>query len=104
MFRKALMICAMTGALGLAVIPANARIYVGLGVGVPPPAPVVQAPPPAPGPGYVWTPGYYNWNGSSYVWVNGQWMLPPAHYHTFVAGQWVHRHHKYYYRQGYWRH
>jgi hypothetical protein len=99
MFRKALMICAMAGALGLGVIPASARIY----VSVAPPAPVVEAPPPSPGVGYVWTPGYYNWNGSSYAWVNGAWALPPAHYHNYVAGRWVHHHRRYYFQQGHWR-
>ena len=99
MFRKALMIGAMTGALGVGVLSARAHIY----VNVAPPAPVVETPGPAPGPGYMWTPGYYNYTNGNYAWINGQWVIPPAHRHHYVEGRWVHHHHDYYFREGHWR-
>jgi hypothetical protein len=37
------------------------------------PAPLVEAIPIAPGPGYDWAPGYWNWDGSTWVWVYGGW-------------------------------
>src|SRR5580698_5699116 len=44
---------------------------------VPPPAPPTEVAPPAPAPNYVWTPGYYNWNGVAWVWAPGAWIVPP---------------------------
>jgi hypothetical protein len=37
------------------------------------PAPLVEAIPVAPGPGYDWVPGYWNWDGTTWVWVYGGW-------------------------------
>jgi WXXGXW repeat (2 copies) len=99
MFRKGLITCAIAGLLTSGIAFAKLHVYVGIA----PPAPIVETPAPAPGPGYIYTPGYYNWNGSSYVWVNGGWVLPPAHRHHYVAGIWVHNHRGYYFREGHWR-
>jgi hypothetical protein len=57
----------------LAVSAADAAFYVRI---APPPI-VVERPPPTPGPGYMWTPGYYTWNGAAYVWVPGAWVIAP---------------------------
>jgi hypothetical protein len=43
---------------------------------------VTQAPPPvrvetltvAPGPNYIWTPGYWRWTGTTYVWMFDGWV------------------------------
>jgi hypothetical protein len=99
MFRNGLIVCAAAAMLSAGVGLARTQVYVGIA----PPAPVVEAPPPAPGAGYVWTPGYYNWNGSSYVWTRGAWVMPPAHHHHYVAGAWVHGHRGWYYRSSRWR-
>ena len=99
MLRKGLITCAIATMLTAGVGLAKVHVYVGLA----PPAPVVETRPIAPGPGYMWTPGYYNWDGAHYVWVNGQWMLPPGHHHHYVAGAWVHHHRGWYYRDGYWK-
>ena len=37
------------------------------------PAPMVEAIPITPGPGYDWVPGYWNWDGSTWMWVYGSW-------------------------------
>jgi len=34
----------------------------------------VEAQTVAPGPGYIWTPGYWRWNGATCVWVSGAWV------------------------------
>lgn len=74
----------------------------------PPPTDVetTAAPPPAPdqpvvvapGPGYVWADGEWQWNGYSWVWVPGRWLVPP-----WPGAVWVHG---YWYRGpfGGWRH
>ncbi len=98
MLRKRLLTCAMAGLMtaGLAM----ARVY----VRVAPPAPIVETRPPRPGPGYVWTPGYYNWDGSRYVWIGGRWVMPPHRHAHWEAGHWVrHRHNEWYFREGHWR-
>jgi hypothetical protein len=99
MIRKALLTGVLAGTLAASAGLARVHFY----VGVAPPAPIVETPPPAPGVGYVWTPGYYNWNGSSYVWVNGGWAIPPGHFHHYVAGGWVHDGHGWYRTEGHWR-
>jgi len=99
MLRKGLMISALAGMLTTGVAFAKFHVYVGFG----PPTAVVETPPPTPGPGYVWTPGYYYWNGSTYEWVHGLWTLPPHHYHHYVAGVWAHGHHGYHWRDARWR-
>jgi YXWGXW repeat-containing protein len=44
---------------------------------------VTQAPPT-----YVWTPGYWRWTGTSYVWVSGSWVMPPRQAAVWVPGHW----------------
>jgi hypothetical protein len=67
-----------------------------------PPAPQVEVVPVAPGPEYVWTPGYWAWNGG-WVWVGGGWVVRPHPHAVWVGPRWVHRGHGYYYTRGYWR-
>lgn len=77
---------------------------------------VQQAPPPPPPPaetvvyesgpaGAVFIPGYYFFNGSGYVWVEGHWESPPAGCHVFIAPHWEYRPSRgaYVYLHGYWR-
>src|SRR5689334_9202392 len=60
---------------------------------------VTEAPPPvrvetrtvAPGPGYVWTSGYWRWNGARYEWVSGSWVLRPRTTALWVEGHWERR-------------
>lgn len=67
-----------------AMAPANAPGLVV--VQVEPPAPRVEAAP-APREGYVWAPGYWSWDGSNYVWVEGRYVPALAGY-TYVAPHW----------------
>lgn len=47
-------------------------------VTVGPPAPVAVGPVGvAPGLGWVWTDGYYDWGGTSWIWRPGRWARPP---------------------------
>ncbi len=86
--------------LGLLAAPAvKAAVY----VRVAPPAPIVEVRPAIPGPGYVWTPGYYRWNGGAHVWVAGAWTLPPRPGARWVPHRWVRRGGGYYFYEGRWR-
>jgi hypothetical protein len=77
----------------------HGRVYVRVG----PPAPVVERVIVAPGPGYVWTPGYYRWDGRSYLWVPGRHVLAPRRNAVWVSGRWVRDRQGWYWVEGRWR-
>jgi WXXGXW repeat (2 copies) len=54
-----------------------AQVSIGISVGFAPPALPVYEQPLCPGDGYIWTPGYWAWDGSEYYWVPGTWILAP---------------------------
>lgn len=56
----------------------------------PPPVKTEPTPPPAPAASasLVWTPGYWAWNGSAYIWIDGAWRIPPHSGATWVTPSW----------------
>jgi len=40
-----------------------------------------------PGDGYIWTPGYWAWDGE-YYWVPGTWVLAPEAGYLWTPGYW----------------
>ena len=68
-----------------------------------PPAPRAEYYGVAPAAGMVWVPGYYNYVGTSYVWVGGRWAHPPHPHAVWVAGRYIQRNGHYEYRGGRWR-
>src|SRR5262249_34139372 len=78
---------------------ARGRVCVRVG----PPAPVVERVVVAPGPGYVWTPGYYRWDGRAYVWIPGRHVLAPRPHAVWVQGHWVRERRGWYWIDGHWR-
>ena len=60
-----------------------------------PPAPMAETVPPPPAGATVttyWQPGHWNWNGASWVWVEGRYeqrVVQPAPTAVWVPGQWV---------------
>ena len=56
-----------------------------------PPAVRVEAQTVSPGPNYLWTRGYWRWNGTTYVWVPGSWVVRPRTTAVWVEGRWVRR-------------
>jgi hypothetical protein len=67
-----------------------------------PPPPQVEVIPYAPGPYYVWTPGYYAWNGG-WVWVSGRYVVRPRPAAVWVGGHWTTHGHGYVWVGGGWR-
>ena len=94
-------LCAMLG-LGGAFEKANAQIVVA--VGIAPPALPVYVQPEIPGPDYIWTPGYWSWNGdiSEYYWVPGAWVLAPRPGLLWTPGYWGWSGGEYAWNAGYW--
>ena len=71
---------------------------------VPPmPPPPAESQTPQPTPSALWIYGYYDFNGSQYVWVPGHWEIPPPNAVTFVRPHWHYRGGTYVYVRAYWR-
>ena len=85
MIKKILVAAMFAASLGTMAIPAAAAIYVRTA----PPDARVEVVPEARR-GYVWTPGYWNWNGRRHVWVSGAW-LRERHGYSYNHARWVER-------------
>lgn len=79
---------------------ASAGTYVSITV-APPPLPI-YAQPICPGDGYIWTPGYWAWDGGEYYWVPGTWVLAPAVGVFWTPGYWGWVGGYYTWHAGYW--
>jgi len=81
-------------------MPMAAQANTQIDVIIAPPAPMVE-PIPAPREGHVWANGYWQWNGSRYVWEPGHWMAHQPGHH-WVAHKWEHRGDRWYFHDGHW--
>ena len=81
----------------------RAAVEVSFSVNVAPPElPIVYEQPPLPEPGYIWTPGYWAWDGMDYYWVPGTWVQPPESDLLWTPGYWGWRDGFYGWNPGYW--
>ncbi len=80
--------------------PALDGISVLITVG-PPPIPLYEQPD-CPDDGYLWTPGYWAWEGAGYFWVPGTWVMAPAIGLLWTPGYWGWGGHTYVFHAGYW--
>src|SRR5579864_4489526 len=92
---------ALSCTLALAALPALAQAAVFVSVSIAPPALPVYELPPEPGPGYLWTPGYWAWDGGEYYWVPGTWVLAPMGM-LWTPGYWGWDEGYYAWHEGYW--
>ncbi|HUB88371.1 MAG TPA: hypothetical protein VMA74_01435 [Dyella sp.] len=107
---KRMLVRALAGLLGavaaLAALPqkADAGVFIGVGVsvGVPPPPLPIYEQPPIPGPGYIWTPGYWAWDGAEYYWVPGTWVIAPFYGALWTPAYWGWDDGFYAFHPGYW--
>ena len=104
--RAAAALIAAGAALSALPQKANAGVFIGVGisVGFPPPILPVYVQPVIPEPGYIWTPGYWAWNGAGYYWVPGTWVLPPYYGALWTPGYWGWVGGVYVFHAGYWGH
>ncbi len=91
-------------ALAIAAPPhaAFAQAQLSVSVTLAPPALPVYAQPALPAPGYLWTPGYWAWNGGGYYWVPGTWIMPPAVGMLWTPGYWAASGGGFVWHAGYW--
>jgi len=56
----------------------------------PPPEPYTETVPARPDSTstWAWVPGGFKWDGTTYVWVPGEWVVPPPGRHQWTAGSW----------------
>jgi hypothetical protein len=52
--------------------------------------------------GYVWSPGYWNWNGTAYVWTEGSWIVVVEPSKKWVPATWTQEGNKWYFTAGHW--
>jgi hypothetical protein len=95
---------ALIPALMLCALPtlAQAQVSVGLSVNIAPPEIPVYVQPALPAPGYLWSPGYWSWDGSDYFWVPGTWVEPPSGGVLWAPGYWGYQNGLYLWNEGYW--
>src|SRR5271154_7329001 len=77
------------------------QVRVGISVGFGPPAIPVYDQPICPGDGYLWTPGYWDWDGD-YYWVPGTWVEPPEVGFLWTPGYWGWGDSAFFFHEGYW--
>jgi hypothetical protein len=97
---KKLLLAAMAAsAFGAVALPqvASAEVVI---VRTAPPAPRDEVVPAARR-GYVWTPGYWNWNGHRYVWARGKYVRERTGYH-YREPNWVENNGRWEFRRGQW--
>lgn len=70
-----------------------------------PPPPIFEAIPPIPpgrGDMATWMPGYWRWDGVTYVWVPGAYVERPRREAYWVPARWEQRGNSWVYFQGHW--
>jgi hypothetical protein len=93
----------MLGALLLSIpLSSFGQISIGVAVNIAPPVLPVYAQPICPGPNYIWTPGYWAWNGYDYYWVPGTWVIAPGVGLLWTPGYWGWGTGGYFWHAGYW--
>ena len=84
----------------LAALPLTSEAGIFVSVTIAPPVLPVYVQPPMPAPGYMWTPGYWAWDGS-YYWVPGTWVIAPVGL-LWTPGYWGWVNGAYIWNAGYW--
>jgi len=86
---------------GMLFLSAASFAQVGVSVNIAPPELPVYEQPICPGDGYIWTPGYWAWDGE-YYWVPGTWVLAPQPGYLCTPGYWGWGGAGFIFNEGYW--
>lgn len=105
--KRLTLICALSLlALTPTISEAQVRVGVafpGIRVAVAPPALRHEVAPPAPSPRHRWIAGYWGWRGGTHVWINGQWLVPPAYGYVWEPARWENVGGAWMFHEGHWR-
>ena len=94
-------ICSLLFAVSMLFLSTASFAQVGISVTIAPPELPVYDQPVCPGDGYIWTPGYWAWDGE-YYWVPGTWVLAPEVGFLWTPGYWGWGGSGYVFYPGYW--
>lgn len=104
MFTKKVLVSALfaAGMIGAAAIPLSSLAEVDVVLNFGPPAVQYEAVP-APRNGYVWSNGYWQWDGSSstHVWAPGTWQASRSGY-VYSQPRWVENNGRWNYQPSRW--
>jgi hypothetical protein len=91
-------------AVALLIVSARSLAQVRISVTFGPPALPVYDQPLCPGDGYIWTPGYWAWDGDDedYYWVPGTWVLAPEVGLLWTPPYWAWSDGAFVFYDGYW--
>ena len=93
--------CLLLLAGGMLFLSAPAIAQIGVSVALAPPTLPAYEQPMCPGDGYIWTPGYWAWDGD-YYWVPGTWVMAPEIGYLWTPGYWGWGGGGYFFNEGYW--
>jgi hypothetical protein len=68
-----------------------------------PPTRIVERRSERPSPRHQWINGYWVRNRGGWVWVSGQWRVPPRAEAVWVEPRWEHHDREFHFSLGYWR-
>jgi hypothetical protein len=74
-------------AASMLIVSTASFAQIGVSVSIAPPELPVYDQPICPGDGYIWTPGYWAWDGE-YYWVPGTWVEAPEVGYLWTPGYW----------------
>jgi WXXGXW repeat (2 copies) len=80
----------------------KAQVAVGISVGFAPPALPVYEQPICPQDGWIWTPGYWAWDGDDYYWVPGTWVAAPEAGFLWTPPWWGWENNAFFFHEGFW--
>jgi hypothetical protein len=86
---------------GILLLSTASFAQVGVSVQIAPPELLTYDQPICPGDGYIWTPGYWAWDGA-YYWVPGTWVLAPQPGFLWTPGYWGWGGAGFIFNEGYW--
>ena len=86
----------------LMALSAASFAQIGISVAFGPPALPIYEQPICPEEGYIWTPGYWAWDGGDYYWVPGTWVLAPEVGSLWTPGYWGWGGGAFFWHEGYW--
>jgi hypothetical protein len=88
-------------AAAVLLLSTSSFAQVGASITIAPPELPVYEQPVSPGDGYIWTPGYWAWDGE-YYWVPGTWVMPPEVGLLWTPGYWGWSGGGFLFNDGYW--
>ena len=100
--RKFIFVRSLFFALLWMCLSASSFAQIGVSVSFGPPTLPVYEQPICPGDGYIWTPGYWAWDGNDYYWVDGTWVESPEVGFLWTPGYWGWGGNAFLFHEGYW--